>query len=417
VLKPPAKSVELAARYGLPKPDIEYTTVLNGFAASFTPQQVSALQQTPSVLKVIPDQPLEVKWEPESLVRFKISPEDREKPPGINRIDAEQQRLNCSAVGIAIVDTGLWKKHQDLNIAGGYNCTGEDPAQWDDQEGHGTSVAEVAAANAENNLGVRGVASRARLFAVKVVGSREHPTAWLSHLLRAVDWISEKAQKKEIQLANMSLQIYHNEPPKELDEAIDRSIRKYNVTYIVAAGNERTDARKNILTRHPEVIVVSAMADTDGRCGGAGKHTSRGERDDSFAADSNFGSVVTLAAPGVDILTTGLGGDYQSGRKTSGTSMAAPHVTGVAALYLIKYRQEHAGQDPTPRQVKEALRTHAVPPSRDCSDPNSGDGGYHGDQSPLPPLVNARGLSPAPPSPMKGDRQDKRKGISRPATS
>lgn len=397
-LQPHARFAELAKNIaGFPaQPDIEYTTVFDGFAASLTPQQVQALRQSKSVLRVVPDQRLKFTWESPQPMTFRITPNERERPTGIDRIDAESQRINCAAVGIAIVDTGLWKKHQDLNIAGGYNClVGQDAAEWDDEDGHGTRVAEVAAANAENNLGVRGVASQARLFGVKVVAKQSQPHTWLSALLGAIDWISQQAQKKQIQLANLSLQIYGSEVPL-LNEAIDRSIRAYNVTYIVAAGNEGVDARKNVLTHHPEVIVVSAMADTDGKCGSSGKETSRGEKDDSFAADSNFGSLITLAAPGVDILTTGPGGDYQHGRKTSGTSMSAPHVTGVAALYILKYRQEHAGQNPTPQQIKAALRQHAVPQSRSCAAPPSGDGGFSGDQDNAPePLLYARPLLPA----------------------
>ncbi|MCS6862090.1 MAG: S8 family serine peptidase, partial [Abditibacteriales bacterium] len=181
-------------------------------------------------------------------------------------------------------------------------------------------------------------ASQARLFGVKVVEKHSQPHTWLSALLRAIDWISQQAQKKQIQLANLSLQIYGQDAPL-LNEFIDRSIKEFNVTYIVAAGNE-----------------------------------------------------------GVDILTTGPGGNYQNGRKTSGTSMAAPHVTGVAALYILKYRQEHAGRNPTPQQIKAALRQHAVPQSRPCSTPLSGDGGFSGDPDNTPePLLHARPLLPTPP--------------------
>ncbi|MCS6862663.1 MAG: S8 family serine peptidase, partial [Abditibacteriales bacterium] len=160
-LQPHIHFAELAQHItGFPvQPDIEYTTVFDGFAAPLTQQQVQALRQSRGVLRVIPDQQMELKWELPQPMTFRIIPTEQQNPTGIDRIDAELQHINCSAVGIAIVDTGLWKKHQDLNIVGGYNCiVGQDAAEWNDTDGHGTRVAEVAAANAENNLGVRGVA-------------------------------------------------------------------------------------------------------------------------------------------------------------------------------------------------------------------------------------------------------------------
>jgi len=117
------------------------------------------------------------------------------------------------------------------------------------------------------------------------------------------------------------------------------------VTLVVAAGNDGKDASNTIPAAYPEVIAVGAIVDTDGKPGGLGPSTSYGA-DDTRASFSNYGSVVDLYAPGVSILSTVPGGGYQ---RWSGTSMATPHVTGAAALYL----RQNPGASPA--QVRSYL--------------------------------------------------------------
>jgi subtilisin family serine protease len=126
------------------------------------------------------------------------------------------------------------------------------------------------------------------------------------------------------------------------------------VTYVVAAGNDREDASRLVPAAYGEVITVSAVADADGRDGGeGGSPVCRNDEDDTFANFSNYGSSIDVAAPGVCIFSTmpkdaeiGDGSGYGT---LTGTSFAAPHVAGAAALWISR----HPGASPA--EVRSAI--------------------------------------------------------------
>ncbi|HTH22080.1 MAG TPA: S8 family serine peptidase, partial [Nitrososphaeraceae archaeon] len=240
-------------------------------------------------------------------------------------------------VDIAILDTGVDLEHPDLNVYKNVNVIAANQT-GDDDNGHGTHVAGIAAAK-DNGIGVLGGAPGARIWSVKVCdGAGE---CKISNIIKGVEYVTQHAD--EIDVANISV-----ETPLSpaLNRAISASI-KAGVTYVVAAGNYGHDAATTSPASNPDVITVSAIADSDGKCGGVGPAPdSKNTTDDSFAPFSNFGPSVTIAAPGVSVLSTYLNGEYAV---DSGTSMAAPSVTAAAALLKAN------STDITPKEIKQAI--------------------------------------------------------------
>ncbi|MGH3130886.1 MAG: S8 family serine peptidase [Gaiellaceae bacterium] len=330
-----------------------YRHALNGYAAILPAAALDAIRADGRVLFVSPDR--EVRIAAQSL------------PTGINRIDGDASSTlsgNGSGsvnVNVAVVDTGIDTSHPDLNVVGGQGCA--PGLGYLDGNGHGTHVAGTIAAKDDAN-GVVGVAPGARLWAVKVL--TDAGVGLTSDIVCGIDWVTSTRtdgnSTNDIAVANMSLGgggsddgNCGNSNNDAEHRAICNSVAA-GVTYVVAAGNDGVDMRNSTPASYDEVLTVTAMADFNGLPGGGAPKICRTDVDDTYADFSNFATLAadqahTIAAPGVCINSTWMLGGYNT---ISGTSMASPHVAGVAALCIAT-----AGCTGTPAQVISKLRADA----------------------------------------------------------
>jgi subtilisin family serine protease len=224
-------------------------------------------------------------------------------------------------IKVAVFDTGVDYRHPDLRnaIASSRDFTGSDTGVAD-TAGHGTHVAGIIAAR-RNNRGIIGVAPACDLYSAKVLGDNGHGN-W-KRISKAIDWAIEK----KVDIISMSLGAPR--APSGVGKAIDRAIDK-GIIVICAAGNDgsRLDS-VNYPAKYPLTVAVGAI-----------------NRKKRLARYSSIGPQVDIVAPGDRIHSTWLGGGYAV---ISGTSMAAPFVTGIAALMLSKHRQ-YGGKTPINNQ-------------------------------------------------------------------
>lgn len=237
---------------------------------------------------------------------------------GVDRIDADLAWRFSRGTGIrvAIIDTGIDQDHADLvgNIKGGVNFVSKSPAKpadpnkWNDDNGHGTHVAGIVAA-VDNAIGVIGVSPEAHLYAVKVLD--RNGSGYVSDVIKGIEW----SMNNGMQVVNMSLGSASD--VQALHDAVDAAYAA-GLVLVAAAGNsgDGNGTTNEVIypAKYSSVIAVAATAS-----------------DDSTPTWSSQGEEVELAAPGVSVRSTWNDGMYNT---ISGTSMASPHVAGVAALAL-----------------------------------------------------------------------------------
>ena len=315
----------LEARRGF-RADHVFSSAIRGFSANLTSGQIAALEQDPLVAYVEPDG-----------VMMAVA---QTLPWGIDRIDADLSSTAAgngsgavSNVNAYIIDTGIDKRHADLNVVGHVNFAG---GKNDDCNGHGTHVAGTVAAR-DDAADVVGVAPGARLTGVKVLGCSGSGS--YSAVIKGVDWVKANAVKPAV--ANMSL---GGGVSTSVDNAV-KAAADSGVFFALAAGNSGANACNASPARAGTHNGVVTTAATDSA--------------DNEASWSNYGSCVDIWAPGVSILSTRRGGGTTT---LSGTSMASPHVGGAGALYL------SSNTTKTPAEVEAALKAAALTTTKQSKD-------------------------------------------------
>ncbi|GIW23158.1 MAG: thermitase [Candidatus Sericytochromatia bacterium] len=276
---------------------------------------------------------------------------------GLKNINAIQawQLATGKDVKVAVIDSGTDVDHSDLknNSIIGFDA-------FSDKKGlkagdasrlsyisntykHGSHVAGIIAAEANNKKGIVGVAYSSKIMSVKIFPdftdffkpvrkySDGSDVTIVSIIADGIVWAVDNGAK----VINMSLGLW--EPSNTIEKAVKYALDR-NVSVVVAAGNERSNGnRKNYLASINGVIAVGAV-----------------DENNRIAYFSNSGDYISVVAPGCDIISS-VPSIFNSYKKMSGTSMAAPHVAGIVALMIEKF-----GDKATPKWVKDRLEKTAT---------------------------------------------------------
>jgi subtilisin family serine protease len=293
-----------------------YTSVFNGFSINMSEEDAKKLANEPNVKMVFSDARV-TKY----TTQFNTS-------WGLDRIDQADLPLNGfysynftgAGVNLYVIDSGIRPTHSEfkgrvqqmLNFVG----TGSSILA-NDCDGHGTHVAGIAAGT------TYGVAKQANIYSLKILDCSGDGT--VSDMIEAVDWVA--ANRKLPAVINLS-------SGSGAHEAVDLAVRRAiaaGIVFVAASGNSNKLANDLSPGRVGEAITVGAIDQFDKR-----------------GYFSNYGSAVDLFAPGVDIVSAGHFTDVSTATMT-GTSMSAPYVAGIAALYL------QANPNASPREIHQLI--------------------------------------------------------------
>ena len=342
-LKPDADTAELRLDHGLEARHV-FDEALHGWAGRISTDKLKQLAADPRVASITPDYPVAV---------FGTSTDEQEAgeivPAGVERVGAAPGMVDYkgAGIGVAVLDTGLDLTNTDLRCAS--NSFSAYGASAQDDNGHGTHVGGIIAA-VGNGSEVVGVAPRATLYAVKVLNTQGR--GYDSDIIAGLNWVLNNARicYPPIKVINMSF----GRPASRFDGALHAAIQAVvnsGITVVVAAGNDPLRQVKDVAPAgFPEVITVASTTARQGASSGtfgtiaadtASFFTTSGAMDQT-------GDGVAISAPGEEeedvdadwITSVGIPSTKPGGgiARMSGTSMAAPHVTGAVALLYEKAR-------------------------------------------------------------------------------
>jgi hypothetical protein len=269
--------------------------------------------------------------------------------PFIKRIGADLSSRNIGTqepdfpipddICVFVIDTGVYRGHPDLNIDENLSRNFTTEKDWSDRNGHGTHVAGIIGA-IDNNTGVVGVAPGVKIISYKVFNATGSGSS--SNINKAIDAVTDFKKKNPTKkcIVNMSL---GSSVDRDKNERVDRCVNE-GVIVVVSAGNKATDANTASPASAKKAITVGAYDDSN----------------NEFASFSNFGTKVNVLAPGVNILSTYIDNEYQGYKSLSGTSMAAPVVTGAIVNMIAKNmydkNKDLTLKDLTPQEIINKLR-------------------------------------------------------------
>ncbi|KAF8647480.1 hypothetical protein AX16_006685 [Volvariella volvacea WC 439] len=231
---------------------------------------------------------------------------------------------NASGVDVYVVDTGIYTAHSEFGGRARWGATFGGYANADGN-GHGTHCAGTVGGR------TYGVAKEVRLIAVKVLSDAGSGT--VSDIVSGLNWVLTQARASgRPSVVSMSLGGSAN---TALDNAV-ATLTSGGVHVVVAAGNSNTNAANTSPARAPSAITVGAITIADSR-----------------ASFSNYGSVVDVFAPGQNVISTWIGSTTAT-NSISGTSMATPHVAGLAAYFISKDGNQ------TPAALENKIKTTCV---------------------------------------------------------